>query len=767
MAAARENAYFLRFADQLSTDIAQLTFDANFRKAGGSILLAVDFSEIYAYCMSASASVSLLGGKGRSRLRPDQIHIIDSMHDSIMLYYMFSASKELWLLDPYLIEFKNFLHVAASRQFQEEYARAAAAARTSRTLQDNPKFQELQELAKTLGDKHKQTPSVRRRILELFEDLAPDVVVLRASALRTPPVIRARGLLRERRLVLPDDVPRSVARGNPDVEARWLEALRARRPRNVTQNLSDAQAVAALYSINLWLQQKSSRPRHLALLTRSETMHEIMAEEVAKGLWGNEVGPLRHPRGVLALLDEYAQIVRDPPDRQIEILKKWQDAFGSLTDHRKTVSIPGVRLTPEEVLSRHTAVIYGAWRRYCGLSALVGTVEGDINREEREWDAIRILLDDTELNRLVVAHLDSLDKLLQRTHFAAGSLRSSEIREAATSMPPPRPARGAMPKSTPSDGGTMVHLFGGNGTPMPFRIRLYSPDLINIFSQQHGDAWKVFSALAVGDKVATGMANDVEPIVQSEWYTSIGYVGAALSAWNLTLAACEWVADQSSGSLDTTLLAAKARRRVVDDYDSLARAASALRDLPSGSGLDSLRLLAEKISYECLLLRAAQSDENEKRYLKHSRRAAALLGEAWVTYRQNVTSPERCELLNSTLYNLVELERLSTRLTLPPALGSYRASIAQIFPVMIADVREVYGAEPGAWPDSFLDTYAWTGLALLKWGEDALLEELSITEASVKEVFEEMPKRVFVGNRDQADFGYHADQARQYFARGE
>ena len=762
MSHRRDIEKFRALTKSLSTDIEHLVSDAQFSRRGGKILIAVDFSELYGYCMSASESF----------IREDvgilsQGEIVDAMHDSIMRYYMFDATEELWLLDPYLFEFHNFIRIASSDHFRDTFSAVSRALVKRDELTRNKQFIEMRELVSSIGSSHRESGAIRTRILELFDQLAPEIMALYTDPDGGFPVRKAQDLLKSNRLVIPTDLPVAVNAGDHDVETRWIDRLSMLRPGQETANFADAKAIAQLFSINQWL-GKRDRPRRLTLLTRSTIMHKVMNQEATEGLW-QEVGGglLRHPRGVLALLDENAEIVRDQPDRQINTLRRWQATFQSLAVHRLEVrSLPGVGLTPREIFNRHSALVFSAWRRYCGLSAVVGAASTSFRKGDRELDAVRLLMSDTAVKELLAQRIRSMNFMLEKVNFVAKSMRSAEVGLAVKNT---RVRRRSNTAGVPVREGALVQVFGGDGAPMPFRIAIESDKLVSVLQEEKGDAWRLFTRIASDDVSPPDGNWRSDEGFERDWYLLMGYVCGSIGAWRIARSACDWIEGSlEQDSLEVLLLKAKALRKSVGEndtnFDEFARVAAALRHKQPGSAVERLRLLTERVSYESRLVRLALSGDHRKRLHKHQAQVVAVLHEAWKTFGQSEPSPERCELFNNCSYNLVDFRKNAVEFDPPPGLGTMTNFSDAIFTEFVASARHVYGYDIHGWPDSFLDTFGWVCLQELEAGNHQILEHLGVTREAVEEAFSRIPNRLFVGEKDSTDFRFHAAHAQQFFA---
>jgi hypothetical protein len=763
MTQTSDNRAFVRLASALVHDIDELIEDANFTERGGEITVAVDFSEIYAYCMSsASAFVQRYAGRAPDG---DRVHLLEMLHESIMMYQMFEASQELWLLEPYQVEFSNFMKMTASRRFTTTLEEVGRTLRHSRNLSADPRFIELSKLAQITHEKgDTATADERRRLSGLLDELIPDLVDIRNLRAHHPPVQKARDLLAKRRLVVPTDLPVEVARGEPAVEARWLEALSKARPEALTQNVSDSRAMAGLFAANRWLRRKSTW-RKMILLTRSETMHAIMRKEAAE--WESVGGaPLRHPRGVLALLDERAEIVRGPPLRQIHALQRWQQTFRMVTDSNATASLSHSRLNPDEILKRHTAVIFDAWRRYCGLTAMMNVVQNEWEVRGDNADYLAILLNQDQLKTLIRDRLLSLDSFFVKTEFISGTMRSSELRTAARA-PRSKPTTKARPAQASAQSGqsTMVQLDSGHGTPMHFRIGLRTPRLINAL--QDPDPWHALTTLAAGDGFEIGREPDRDLAAEAEWYIAIGYVLASLGVWSRVQEACALAQSEFEDTFpEAALLELRAIRRESGDYAILAKAIGRPGVVKASTHGHFLRFLGERISYESRLLRLSHDDNDAKRKDKHWRRLLVLLQEGLQEIRSRPASPETCEICNRVTYNLHEFRRLEIHIqNFPPTLGTYASAIDLFYRTFAAQLAEIYGPDQSRWPDTFADTFAWVGLAVLDTNARRDIEGL-VTRAMIQDIYKSIPERPFVSEGELQEFRQHATTAKAWLARG-
>jgi hypothetical protein len=757
--------YYRNFAAKLADDINYIQDDIRFVSAGGRLLTATDFSEIYAYCLSASESfLSKLNAQFLDEV--SQRAVLNELHDSIMMFYLFESGENLWLLDPYLIELQNFLHQVSSDSFREKVRDIGEALRQLRLARAQPEFKEFAKLAASAKQAGLELdPDQELRIYKFIESIAPALVQLEQGESGSA-VGRLKRLLKEGRLVIPSDLPDSITTGDPKTFDRWFSELSRRRREHEAQNVSDAHAVSVIYALNMRL-LREERPRKIVLLTRSETMHTIMKSEVEIDYWGAAGGNvLRHPRRILALLDDNAEIVgSSQPDRQRQVVERWRKTFEPiLIIPQQNENNRGISLNIEEITRRHIALIASVWKRYCAARATRKTIENRYIEVNRSMNAISTLIDPNWFNIQMRNNLDQLSSFLKGHHFIFGTLISSEGRLFSSDIEGRRD--GYSLESTVNlhqvsgslGHGGAVQIANAHGAPMPFRIWLTDPRLSNVLSQLADDPFKALSVITQENMLEV-RDNGQNP--EQEWYVAVGYVCSALGAWGATRRACELLgARNQSTVLDIAILYSRAIRNTTEELDELERICEILRRLRRHKETpisDQLRITIEWIKYEFIIAIRAMDMGRKGTLGRQLTRLKTVIPTVIKSLRSTPISAEQCELLNNIVYHSTQLR--SRRHEVLPW-----TEINALLERLVFALKENYGKSWQLWPDNFVDTVAWVRLQLIS---QRVIKYDAVDKSAEKENIVVPLKSVSAHEHtseiDLADFRRHTEEARMFF----
>jgi hypothetical protein len=754
--------YYRRFAESMVRDIDLAKEDVEFIKRGGRILTAADFSEIYAYSMSASDSF-LARHDAKFLEEVAQRAVLNELHDSIMLFYLFESDEPLWLLDPYLLELRNFMRIVSSDRFKGTVKAIGEALRQIRLATSNPEFSELAELAKKVQITGKALDKQdSNRVYRFIERVAP-AIVHTAKDKSGKPIDRLRRLLQEGRLQLPSDIPAEIQKGDADTYGRWYNGLSKLRRDHDAQNALDAQAVSVVFALNKWL-LKSLRPRRIVLLTRSEKMHQLMREEVAHDLWSEAGGnSLRHPRIVLALLDENAEIIRSiHADRQLQALTRWERTFGLVADVSHDLPDSLGSLTPQEQARRHIALIADVWQRYCSVKATKLAIEYKYLQENSELRAISILIDPESLKRSVRERLNQLDSLLSGMHFVFATLISPGYREARRMSQDTKDRTNgyditnARDPIVQNDEG-LVQITSAHATPMPFRIMLSDARLLNALRQEGKEPFIAFSVISRENMLDTSADPDVD--IEVEWFLAMGYVCAAIGAWMATKQACEFINGvREFSGLETQLLYARAMRHISEDVAVLLPVAQGLRNSLEKMRLsktNNARLIAERIKFEFIIARRALDVGDREIFDSQVKNIQGCWPDAFDLAMKGPPGPESCELINNLLYHSLQLWNLGKTIR-------ELSESKQLYKCFEQQISSVYGSRWQGWPDSFLDTYAWSRLQLIR-SKQLSMVDMEVEVERILVPLKTIASREYVSDVDISDFRLHAQEATTFF----
>ena len=723
------------------------------------IVTACDFTEIFAYATSAASTFL-------SRLEPgfvgqgafDNRAVLSQLHDQIMEFFLFDSSQKLWLLDPYLLELQWFRSEIRTRRFEGVMENSGQALREVAAASSDPEFQRIAAFAKAfVTDGVPIDDAQAERVWGFLQKIAPALVELTKDETSVPKD-RLDRLLATGTLVIPNDLADEIRDGDPVTFDRWYKVLSNERPERDRSNAADAKAIAVIFSINDWLRQ-TTRPQRLTLLTRSEAMHRLMRSRSELQYWEDVGGnPLRHPRGVLALLDRRGEIV---PSRDIkgmrETLDRWSGLFSMIVDRRVNVAN---NLTEREIFNRHVAVIADVWQKYCRVRASKIAIEANYLSNYASLKAIAAIVDQNAMKRTILAQMKTLDGELSGSQFMVGALLAPDMDGARQYLEhAPEPVQ-AKPQTGTAKRSKLMRLNGLNGDPLPYRVGFQATRFINVLSQEGHDPWLAFSSVTQPNMMAfEGRArrNGLDP----EWSLAVAFVCSAFGAWETTMRACDQARDnRHAPDLNVELLSARAARQVPQGKADLAKALDRVRAVKAKAEglLDRARVASEILKLRFLLaLRAHETPGGDFEGLKVHLLPALMDG---VAVFRDTTKPsiECAELLNNMVYHASQMADVGRHVW-------DWSEISPWFIEMERNFNEVYGADIEAWPPNLVDTYCWVRLKLLKKGLIGRRDGVDLVDEQ-RRIFEPLARiREFehLSQGDEQDYRLHAVEAARFF----
>src|ERR1043165_9356583 len=535
-------AYYKAFASELLTDIDLMEQDSEFLGRGGQILYAIDFSEIYAYCMRAPDSFFSMAPRGAWDDGLGRTSLVE-VHESILQFILFQATNHLILLDPYGFELETYYNNLHQQVMRAEATRVARVLDRIEQEKARAAYRDFTKIAVEAQQSDGAVTEVKlSHAGELLDQALP---IFQKATERVRPwdamgrLISLRG---GRRLQFLGESAGFDAKPDEEIVDHWLDLLEQQRPDRTAQNAVDAEAVGALISANRQL-LKQQPPRLIRLVTRSPKMNAIMREDASLGVWQDAGGnALRAPKGFLTVFNENAQLeLNSDPQRRLENLRRWKRSFERLAGNPTTGSDLTSDLTESEIIRRQVVLNTNGWRRYCSFQA----VQFSLTQEQPSLEeSLGEAPDIAGLHSLVGHLILNLRADLDRAHFAMKSLLSDEVlsrrywarqitRERTSHILNERGEALTAPHLT-FDDDARVLLYTPHGTPLPFSLFLMNRRLRAAMRDLATKPTQVLNLVleTKSGQEPTLIAEEV--LTNSEWYLALAYAHSAIGAWEMT-----------------------------------------------------------------------------------------------------------------------------------------------------------------------------------------------------------------------------------------
>jgi len=767
--------YYRRFARDLLYDIALFEKDVEFQQSGGSIVYAVDFSEVYGYTQRAAESFFARRPESAFDANLGRATLLE-LHESILEFILFDAGKNVILLDPYAIELINYYKGLRSGLIENKVRRVARALEASRRARSTPEYMELESIAARVANNGGQlTTAEADRIGNLIEVIAPDIPALWGLDEETDVLERLTDLMSKDRFRFPDKFFGLPCDTNSEVADRWYYKLRKSRGERPDQNFVDAQAMGMLWHLNTRLLSRT-QPTVVHLVSRSSAMVSIMQSEIDEGWWDTQGGNvIRHPRGFLTLLNEYADIdMHVPPSRRAASLQRWRRTFERLAGHGSTTVSGRRQLTEEEQVRRQLALITDVWRRYCSVKVAQYSLAHQHDTKEKVLSALAAIHDQAALQNAITDVLSDLQHALDRAHFAVSVLVSPYLTEAKRRQRDgPRRSFREFVQDRSQGSGSAVRLRTVHGSPLPFEIYVTNDRLLGEITEHADDPIRVLQVLVSETLRPKTGPGDGTP-TDAEWYLSLAYANAAIGAWELTDRAVRVTLEELEGRdpegrlalvmSEARYLEGKATRHLNKSLEDLEDCAIALQDvvdhLRESRFADSLpgyelRLVSEKIKILFFMVRkmfeADRSDARINETLDHLSRCHDRVNLDGVGDND---AAARCDFWNNLCYHYMELSDLGLAVVKAAQIGDWLGRFQQ-------SLLDVFGGIDAS-PDNYVDTLAWVRLRLIQEGE-VRVENLSKERLLIFGSLKRLARQHHVGDLDLRDFRRHRDEAQRYF----
>lgn len=429
---------YLRSAERLRADITDALYDLDFKARRGTILYAIDFTEIYSYVFPADESgfAQLFPELTAAELTALNLAILNSLFFGFDSSGLKVQSRPITLLSPYRVEFRGaepLFQRTSIQKFQEVVERASAE------LERLGGDEVLRKILERLDDGTNRRDSVLVELLNYLDRNSANLLLLTIKPEFWSPQVRLRDFLDRTRLVdlsAPEIVGRAVEVSELDahllnflhqsITAKRLRALQRRETltaeekkeqENVVRARSriDALAIAYVARANDLMASKPGSIRRLVLITRSETMLSAMEQYVRTSDNSKLSHVLRRPGAFGATLMEAAS----SPEETSLNLKQRQVALDIAID-----SLSGAtRLSKKDQANTIGRIkdIIGLWRSSVNLTVAKGDWKISDNQEGIAA-IVSVLRDKHRLNEIIQKRAAELAAEINLTNALLGQL---------------------------------------------------------------------------------------------------------------------------------------------------------------------------------------------------------------------------------------------------------------------------------------------------------------------------------------------------------
>jgi hypothetical protein len=280
-------------------------------EAGGKVVYAVDFSEVFAYAVPDETAAAF-------QLFELQQQTTEAAHfaQEIALSHLFYGTEPNPVL---LIPYRLSLQERIVRWREDAAAQAGTWFANYESIPRDEAFRQAQRAAEAVL-RNEVVDESDRAVLAAFVERHGGWLLAALNGSDAVPLHRVRRLVEDGRLAPTGELARISVEPEPTTQRRWESRL-AEVKRSRWENRLDAMAVAFLAAANQLLRIHKTR---LVLVTRSGTMHRIFAEELEAGLWDSGDGHLlRHPW----TFHVFATVKGLRPNEQIDRLSQREQAL--------------------------------------------------------------------------------------------------------------------------------------------------------------------------------------------------------------------------------------------------------------------------------------------------------------------------------------------------------------------------------------------------------------------------------------------------------
>lgn len=746
--------FYQSFAKNNLNFLTDVESDLDFEAAGGKIVYAIDFSEVYGYSMGAAESFFFeRGGDPFS----DDIGktTLFELHEAILEHILFEQEEHYLLLPPYSIELFNFIRRLNNSTAKEIAERTVAVAQSVTELKGSEEYNRLCELSQS-DSVLERNSSDNHEFRTLFLNAVPDLVELWRDTKSPKPIDKAKSFLQQPFSQVSEIVP---GLSEPDLATfqHWFSELNAKRSDRENQNYLDAQALGFIYGLNAHL-DKSRKPTRVVLISRSKVLYDLAQRDGDR--WERVGGqPIRHPRSFLNQISSLGTISKRKNEKEKRRnVEWWKRTYEAISGQRV---FPGINrlLTPTEVTNRSLAVLIDVWKRFCSAQVSSRVIQNEVTTDDILLKALYEMNASGDVTGLFDAVLVDLHQELDKIHFniPAALFAGNELEFFG------REGRGQPIEavSSESDVGERVIVSSLYGSNLSYSIHLKSNKLKNIIRDNAQDPYAAMQAVTGAARYNAKTDSD---LFHAEWFLAIAYLYASMSAWEAAANSVKMagirISDltksrQKERDTQTTLfevsyLASKCSREIGGSIELLEQTTQGLenaiksfekaRKLP-GKNRYLTRARTEKI--KCIFELLERGGGDSKQLID---RIVVCIDRCRKNIKESKDPITEIQFLNDFCYHVLGLQT---------ELGEIfpLKEVARDFTRFVILSEKVYGLVD-SWPENYLDTLCWVSFNLAEAGcTDSL--PLGLSRADIQRLASLNASKNYISEHDKKDFLSH------------
>lgn len=459
---------YIRDCRALYREITDVLSDLDFRENGGTIIYAIDFSEIYAYVKPHETA------KHFTLFADDDDLLNEPMQSLALKHLFFDTQHEITLLKPYAAELQSFIYFS---QAEEDDALLESLGLVTSDQSDvlcNPAFVEVEQMVERVVQEQRKFSNEERERLTQFYESADTAKLLAFIGMSQEerPLARLRGMFEKRRYFdLSGILPKRLYLADHayvDEIFRQLRQLRTSRPEGSSR--LDAIAVGLVVAANRILEKSNIR---VQLVSRSPAMHAL--RRFSKfGILNNYI---RHPRifGVT-----YTTRTPNPSDLTTHLrnqLATLRLLFSSI-DVARRGSLP--RFPNSTFIRRLVTEIRDDWRTTHSLAlSLASSTDVSANDWTHQPAVVQrlftLLRDRGELRSAIVERIGEVQNSIHRDNQVFGVYFATISNPDRDSI-----AEHFLADSSP---GRKTAILKTSLQAMPYTLEFYTPDAKRLLSR--------------------------------------------------------------------------------------------------------------------------------------------------------------------------------------------------------------------------------------------------------------------------------------------
>jgi hypothetical protein len=728
----RKDAPIRRYIDDcklLRRDLQHAVRDLQFRQGRearkGTIIYAVDFSEIHGYAVTGATApeFGILG---------DDERVAEAMQAVAFGRLFFGQPERLVLLKPYALELRAFLIRERAHRRDSALEHLLLLQREQEGILRMPEFRDIARIVDHADEETRPLSDEEQdRLASFLEEHAGPLVALANASMETDASVLVRRLFSARRFQNLEELLPGLDAPEGEHDEDLYEFLRStRRGKPDAASLLDAVALMLLKRANDALRDQNAE---LHLVTRSSAMHQL-----AERFGEDEIPWLRHPRifSVLYTTDGL------PPGHALHKLQGRLDTVELFLNSVGMQELDSLEQLPNPAfLKALLHKVQEDWKSSTALAASLATgthpgapVPGaDSRGAPRQPEVVRrlfsLIRDRKQFRDLLFDRLGQVEATLEREHeifgLALSSLDVEETDSIASRLAPEYYQNKSVLRTT-SQG-------------MPYSLQFYTDDARKLLSrlEAEGGTYRWENVLTFF-REGFSADSDYERLlamasilgVLSKWGIAEQYCARALEV------ATESGTEAHEGHFFLAVCCRKHRTSVerhVRGLELLDRAAEIKRRWKRDPEETDPRYLKEK-GTQLLLLHMYFSDAASRLDVPSAAEGLRLLHEA-EKHCENDESL-RLQILNNRLWYNLEVLGDTDAGSASHLYQDYRAVLA---------LQESMQPDPETWPPSVVDTLVWARYRICGFRDaDDAAEMVSMLEHAVNshELEEKEKKRI-------------------------